>query len=110
MMERPTSRQVFGGDENIDPAWDGASQDEGMVRHRLRLEDRGAKHVHRWRARCLCGWSSIPFNLKRSAAREGRLHGRTPAQRQGSLPERRPVTPAHRLPPWPQPTAVQASS
>lgn len=70
-------------------------------RHRLSLEDRGHRHIRRWRAVCTCGWRSIPFNLKRTAAGQGAMHGRTPAQRLAGGPGPRPVTPPDKLPAWP---------
>lgn len=65
--------------------------------HHLTLVDRGAPHQHRWLAKCSCGASAPPLNLRSSAKQWHASHARG-AQR-GGLAKPRRVTPPHKLPP-----------
>lgn len=80
-------------------------------KHRFELEDRNitvptkwdgaqTRHIHRWVARCSCGWVGPNRKHKKDARAKWVQHfraGRRIARVSQKLP--RPLTPQHKLPP-----------
>lgn len=68
-------------------------------RHRLRLDDRGPEHIHRWVASCSCGWRAVPLRKRNAKLAYSRHASKAVSNRRHRRePQPRPLTPVDRLP------------